>query len=127
MTGLGDYVDSVKQRRRDDAKRFEELDGNLCMLCHARGGDMRSFIVSSGYNMGEVVGEMIDLHEVEGNLNGRGWYLRTCKSCRGALLTAIMEAAAACREKRKFEVDSDGAVITREVKIDRETGQPVEA
>jgi len=120
------FADDIIIRRRVDARRFKELDNNKCMLCGAVGQDMRSFIVSALYNLAEVIDEMIDLNEVEGDLKGRGWYLRTCKTCRGKLLTALGETADSCRENRKFKVGSDGEVITMKVKLSRETGEYVE-
>ena len=115
--------EEVTTRRLEDAERFKNLNQEECMLCYAKGGDMRSFIVSALYNIGEIIREAIDLHDVEGSLKEKGWYLRTCKSCRGALLTALGKAADECREKQNWEVDSDGAIITREVKKCRVTGK----
>jgi len=88
MKEIRDILEQTRKRNEDDAQRFEALDLDQCMLCHARGADKRSLIIDCGYDISEVIPDAIKLHLVEG-LEGRGWYLRICKSCRAALLELL--------------------------------------
>jgi hypothetical protein len=80
------------KRRQADAKRFEELDGDLCMLCGAYGADKRSIFMSCLYAIYEVLPEAIQLWYVPGFEEVKHqYYLRVCKSCRGAWLGKLEE------------------------------------
>lgn len=83
-------IEDIQERQEKDAKRFEEHDKNLCMLCHAYGTDKRSLFVSCFYDVSEVVPEIIDLHGVE-HLEAHDYYLRICKVCRAEFLQHLQE------------------------------------
>jgi len=74
--------DLHQKRREIDKMRFEELDGDLCMLCGAYGADKRNFRLNVFYDVSEVIPEALDMFLVDQS----GWYLRICKTCRGELL-----------------------------------------
>jgi len=97
-----------KSRREHDAKRFNELDGDLCQLCHAYGADKRSLFIDCFYDIHEVVPEAIDLFAVEGELMKRGYYLRICKACRGALLGHLQQWRQERIALRDVPKDHDG-------------------
>lgn len=105
---MHDYIEQQAAKRKADAERYAALDEDECQLCGAHGEDKRSFIASCFYDMQEVVPEFISLREVEGTLQGRGFYLRLCKDCRGKMLSALKEWADKCRAKRGQPMDHDG-------------------
>lgn len=107
-------IEDTRREREADAKRFEEHDGDLCMLCHAYGADKRNLFMSCLYDLKEVVPEFIDMSDVDkaaGNDFYRGYYLRICKSCRGALLGHLRRWAAERRNLRNTPKNHDGRVL----------------
>lgn len=106
MSKFSDYIENMRQARKDDAKAFAEGDENLCMLCHAYGPDKRSFLINCGYDVKEAIPEALDLHLVE---DLSGYYLRVCKCCRGYLLEGLKRVADHRRYMReKGGLSSDG-------------------
>jgi hypothetical protein len=101
-----------------DAKRFKELDGDLCQLCNAYGADKRSLILACFYDVTEVVPEAIDLTDVAGALKGRGYYLRLCKSCRGRLLGMLKGWRNECIALRGLPKDHDGGIEDEDSEAD---------
>lgn len=108
---LKDLLERVDERREHDAKRWEERDGDLCMLCHAHGADKRSLFLSCFYDVSEVVPEAIDLKGCDESVNDRGWYLRICKSCRGALLQRLQGWRNERVALRSLPKDHDGYIL----------------
>lgn len=91
---MSDWLNDLNAKRAKDAQRFYEQDDDLCMICHAYGADKRSLFIECLYAIEEVVPEAIELFAVEGPVKERhksGYYLRVCKSCRGALLGKMQE------------------------------------
>lgn len=107
---LRKMLDESAARRKADAQRFKGHDEQLCMLCWAYGADKRSLFVSCFYAVHEAVPEAIDLSECEPKFKDRGYYLRLCKSCRGAFLGHMREWANKCRSLRDTPKDHDGNV-----------------
>lgn len=106
---LSDIIEGTKRKRKADAKSFAELDEKLCMICHAYGEDKRNFRIECFYAVEEAIPEALDLANVEGE---RGYFLRICKSCRGAFLGALQKAANERRAIREEPKDSDGDEIS---------------
>lgn len=104
---IEDTLERVRRRNEVDAQRFADLDLDSCMACHAHGEDKRSLIISCGYDVSEVIPDVISLHLVEG-LEGRGWYLRICKSCRASLLAFLGTWWVARTATRGVPKDHDG-------------------
>lgn len=100
MSPLEKMLDDLKQRKEQDKKRFEELDENLCMCCHAYGEDKRSFSLDCFYAIHEVIPEAIKTDD--------GYYLRICKHCRSRLLGMLKEWWEAGIERRSLDKDHDG-------------------
>ena len=96
----------VNKRRHDDARRFESLDNDLCMLCNAYGADKRSLFISCLYQINEAVPEAIDLFDTE--FKDRGWFVRICKECRGKLLEHLRDWRNECVERQSIPKDHDG-------------------
>jgi len=111
---IQDILEQTRKRNEDDAKRFEALDHDLCMLCHAHGADKRSLIISCGYDVSEAVPDAISLRLVEG-LEERGWYLRICKSCRAALLGALAEWWNGRIPLRSVPKNHDGYLVSERI------------
>ena len=89
--------------------RYDELDTDECMLCGAYGEDKRSLVMRCFYDLTEVVPEMISLRNCSNEaIQNDGYFLRTCKVCRGALLGALREWAIECRKKHGTPMDHDG-------------------
>lgn len=108
MNSLKQLINHTEQRRELDKQRFEQLDQGQCQLCLASGCDKRSLVIDCFYAIGEVIDEAIDLHEVENGLNGRGYYLRICKNCRGEFLAHLRQWADEARKRRGSLMDDDG-------------------
>lgn len=109
------HLDHMRQLREADKKRFEGLDRDLCMVCGAHGADKRSLVVSTGYDMTEAVDRFIDLHLVEGRLNGMGYYLLICKSCRGEFIGMVRKWYESRRDlSQRYNLDHDGHVDDEE-------------
>lgn len=104
---IEDIMSRTKQRRKEDAQRFEEHDEDLCMLCGAYGPDKRSLFISCFYAIEEVVPEAIDLAEVEG-IDYPGYYLLICKTCRAELLGQLEKWRKKRVARRTYPKDSDG-------------------
>lgn len=110
-TGLRDMLERIRRKQEADAERFKGLDGDLCQLCHAYGEDKRSLWIDCGYDVAEVVPEMMDTRCFEDpDAAKRGHYLRFCKSCRGRLLSAMKEWRRECIALRGTPKDHDGHV-----------------
>lgn len=109
-------IEEQKKRTANDAKRFAELDSQVCQMCYARGEDKRSLIIDCFYAVHEVVPEAIDLAAVTPPMqqHTHGYYLRICKNCRGGLLGKLREWAEACRAMRGQPKDSDGSPKTND-------------
>lgn len=104
-----DWLEKIREDRKLDAKKFEGLDEDLCMLCLAQGQDKRSLIIDCFYDIKEVVPEAIDLSEVKDSIfEGLGFYLRICKTCRSMLLTHLGKWGEECKARRILEKDHDG-------------------
>ena len=106
---MKDILKKLDERRMTDAQRFEELDDDLCQLCHAHGQDKRSLRIECFYAIEEVIPEIIDLHNCEGERNC-GYYLRICKSCRGRLLDMLGKWRNECISYRDKQKDHDGHI-----------------
>lgn len=89
-----------------DRGRYENHDGDLCMLCGAHGSDKRNLFVSCLYAIHEVVPEAIDLRAA--GTERVGYYLRICKSCRGRFLEGLGRWRAECIALRGTPMDHDG-------------------
>jgi hypothetical protein len=100
-------LEDLLERRQRDKKRWKELDGDLCQLCHAYGPDKRNLFIHCGYAVHEVVPEAIDLSEVE-DFETRGYYLRICKTCRAKLLEKMEEWRNERVARRDIPKDHDG-------------------
>ena len=105
--GLQDLIAESETRRTRDAGRFGALDWDACQLCESRGPDRRSLIVNCGYAVHEVIPEAIDVHSVP-DMEGRGYFLRICKSCRGALLGHLQAWRDERVARRGLPMDEDG-------------------
>ncbi len=104
-------VDEIKQKRADDARRYDSLDMDHCQLCHAHGEDKRSLFVSCFYRISECLPEAIDLGDVEKFKDSKvpaGYYLRICKACRGRFLGHLKEWRKECLANRSEHKDHDG-------------------
>lgn len=89
---LANVIANTDERRKRDSQRWEEQDQDLCMLCGARGPDKRSLFLSCFYDINELIPEAIDLYKCpDESLQGRGFYMRICKACRGDLLSRLGE------------------------------------
>jgi len=108
---FSDILGNWRKRKKHDAKRFEGLDGDLCMLCHAHGADKRSLYIDCGYAMSEVIPEVIALAACHRRVSNRGWYLLLCKSCRAALLGHLVEWREERVELRNVPKDHDGGLL----------------
>lgn len=118
---LKDLLLQIDERRERDAKRWEERDGDLCMLCYAHGADKRSLFIECFYDISEVVPEAIDLFGCGENVKDRGWYLRICKSCRAALLQRLQGWRNERVALRSLAKDHDGYILD----LDEEGDIPV--
>lgn len=105
-----ELLNKNKQRREADAKKFESLDGNLCILCHAYGADKRSLIVDCGYTIHEAVPEALDLFMIaqEDWFHKKGYFLQICKTCRSEFLQHMAEWYAERIAMRNVPKDHDG-------------------
>jgi hypothetical protein len=106
------HFDKIRERNRNDKRRYEKLDSDECQLCEAYGNDKRSLYIKCFYDVSEAVPEMISLQDVE-EINiamSNFFYLRICKSCRGSLLGHLREWAASRRTLRGIPKDHDGGV-----------------
>jgi hypothetical protein len=114
MGYFDDIINKTNRERGDGAKRYQEHDSDLCMICHARGGDMRSFFISMFYALSEVAPEFVNIDKVHETIPDfpfqRGYYLRICKTCRGEIMQSIKEAINSRRSLRDTPKDSDGEV-----------------
>ena len=104
---LKDPLNEIRGRRARDAKRFEQLDGDTCQLCDARGADKRSLFLSCFYAIQEVLPEAIDMRWIDG-YEERGYFLRICKSCRARLLGHLRQWREECVALRELPKDHDG-------------------
>ena len=111
MSSIQTILDTERQRRENDKKRWDALDDDLCMICHAYGADKRSLFVSCFYAVHEVVPEAIDLFLCDEQLKDRGYYLRICKSCRGSFLGHMEKWANERRLLRGTPLDHDGSEV----------------
>ena len=109
MNELFESMNRIDRRCAEDAWRFAESDGDLCMLCGAYGTDKRSLFISCLYDVSEAVPEALNLRYVPG-LEARGWYVRLCKSCRGSLLGQMREWRNERVALRGMVKDHDGYV-----------------
>ena len=105
--GLEDLINRREQRLKDDAIRYETHDPDECMLCHAHGPDMRSFLFSCFWDFGESMEEPIDTKEIK-DFKFDGYYLRICKSCRSELIGHIQKWRDDMVSRRGLPMDSDG-------------------
>lgn len=105
---LKQMVEENNNRRKRDAQRWEDLDQDACMLCEAAGPDMRSLFLACGYLISEVVPEAIDLVDCPEGVSNRGWYLKICKSCRGAFLSMLADWKTKRIHRRGVAKNSDG-------------------
>lgn len=87
---LGKLIQEGKERQAAGKKAFEELDGDLCMICHAYGSDKRNLVVRCFYAVHEFVPETLDMRLVDGFKSG-DYFLRICKTCRSGFLTAMRD------------------------------------
>jgi len=78
MNNLQKLIKEVQFRRKEDAKRFEQLDEDLCMCCHAYGADKRSLWLDCFYDIKEVIPDMIEIGDVEPKpeKHQKGYYVR---------------------------------------------------
>lgn len=120
-----DILTRTRERRERDAKRYAELDRDLCMLCGAYGADKRSLFISCFYDISEAIPEAIDLFLCGDKVKDRGWYLRVCKSCRGELLGMLREWANHRRSLQSLPKDHDGYIDDEYVVKDPEAIFPV--
>lgn len=97
----------VASREIEDAKRFHNLDWDLCQLCGAYGDDKRSLKIECFYDVSEVIPEAIDCRQVGGH---DGWFLRLCKSCRGDLLGLLGDWRSNRVDLRGIPKDHDGNI-----------------
>src|SRR6185295_10477255 len=88
---LEDILEKTDRRRSEDAERYKNLDEAECMLCHAYGYDKRSLTLNCFYAVEEAVPEVIDLRKCGDDVKALGYYLRICKTCRGALLQHLRQ------------------------------------
>lgn len=116
MTTLEETLRKKDEDRASDAEKFNKLDDDLCMLCGAHGEDKRSLRMEYFYDLKEQVPEMLDLANLKPEEGG--FYLRTCKWCRGELLGLLRVWRETCVARRDFEKDHDG-YITEEGAGDR--------
>jgi len=120
---LQDLLTRTLERREQDAKRYRELDMDSCILCDAYGADKRSLFIDCLYDISEVIPEAIDLHGCGESLKNRGWYLRICKSCRGALLAHLLEWRTERAALRGLPKGHDGGLLEE----DEEATIPIRA
>jgi hypothetical protein len=106
-----EIIDKGMRRRDEDAKRYADLDHDLCMLCGAYGADKRSLFIDCFYAVNEVVPEVIDIGGVGHTAHSRGFYLLICKSCRARLLGGLQGWANECRSLRDKPKDHDGHLL----------------
>lgn len=85
MKNLDDMLAKWKLEAEKDAEAYKALDDKLCMLCGAYGEDKRTLRCRYFYDLKEMVPEMLFLKAED------SFFLRTCKSCRGALLQRLAE------------------------------------
>lgn len=116
MNSFSEMLTKLGERREQDAKRWHDMDNDLCMLCHAYGPDMRSLFINCLYSIEEIVPEIIDLFKIE-QFKDRGYYIRICKSCRGSLLGKMRDWRNERVALRSFSKDSDGEPYDEEANI----------
>lgn len=104
---IHDHLKAAQMRRALDAERYHHSDPDLCMLCGAYGADKRSLRIGCGYAVHEAVPEAIDLFDIP-EMREFGYYLRLCKSCRGALLQHMEQWRRERIELRDQPKDHDG-------------------
>lgn len=107
MHDLGKIIEDTKERRAQDKIKYDEHDGNLCMLCNAYGEDKRSLFIACFYDIKEVVPEAVETFDIE-HLKDRGYYLRICKNCRGELLSKLSDWRNEMITRREIPKDHDG-------------------
>lgn len=98
----------------EDKENFDALDEARCMLCGAYGTDKRSLIVECMYDVQEAIPEALDLHFVEGRLQGRGYYLRICKPCRSGFLKMLHDWANTRKALRSLPKTHDGELLEKD-------------
>lgn len=110
MTSFNDILKESAERRERDAKRFAEMDTDLCMLCHAYGDDKRGLFIRCGYAVYEAVAEALDVTNVPAfePIKG-GYFLNICKHCRAELLIHMHTWADDMRRRRDVPKDHDGS------------------
>lgn len=110
LSGLSKMLEERKQRSKVDAKRFHDLDSDLCQLCEAKGEDKRSLWIQCFYDVKEVLPEAIDLDQAVGISDDLRdfYYLRICKACRGDLLSLLGLWRNKRIERRGLPMDHDG-------------------
>lgn len=105
---MEDILKQAEKRRAESKRRWDNMNEDLCMLCHAYGADKRNVFIQCGYEMQEAVPEFIDLHDCGHEVWQHGYYLRVCKNCRGAMLASLREWANRQRGLRRLAKDHDG-------------------
>jgi len=110
MDSLEEMLRKEQESRAEDAKKFADLNGDICMCCGAQGEDKRSLFIDCFYKVKEVVPDALDISEVEPKLphHKQGYYLRICKACRGRFLSMMGEWWKEGIEFRGLPMDHDG-------------------
>jgi len=108
---LDRMIERKDRQREIDKNRFEELDSDLCMCCHAYGADKRSLFISCLYELKEAVPEMIDLSGVELDNFKKGYYLRICKHCRAEFIDMLRTWFSEGVGRRGAPKDHDGGEL----------------
>lgn len=111
MDDLKKMLEAQAAQREADAMRFERVEQNVCMVCRTEGPDKRNLIVSCLYDVREVAPEFIDLDGIKGELKGHGFYLRICKTCRAAFLSAVGAWFRARASLRGVHLGPDGEAL----------------
>lgn len=105
---LEKLIKDRKERQERDKARYDDLDEQLCMICHAYGNDKRSLFVSCFYAVHETVPEAIDLSLTD--QKDKGYYLRICKMCRAEFLTMMGKWRTNRTAMRNIPKDHDGGI-----------------
>ena len=106
---LGKLIREGKEREVAGKQAFEELDEELCMICHAYGPDKRSLVIRCFYGIHEFVPEALDMELVDGFKSG-DYFLRICKVCRSGFLVAMEDWRNVRVSLRGEPKDSDGGI-----------------
>ena len=106
---LAKLIREGKEREASGKQSFEELDEDLCMICHAYGPDKRNLVIRCFYAIHEFVPEALDMRLVEGFTSG-DYYLRVCKVCRSGFLVAMADWRDVRVALRAEPKDSDGDI-----------------